>query len=661
MGAAASVLGSPVATVDAPDTATIPLQDPGSSMSVATAPPSGVQPIGTPGTAMVQQPTQWTPPQPGQVATEQSPQSDAEITAGAVHQNWLSRILDTVGTILGGDKTIVATKHPDGSVSVEHNPSTTGEKWGRIAQAALGGAARGMAVGQGPGGAGRAFAAGTQAGLAQPQQQLDLANQQAANLSAQQLRNAQNIALNQQIFKTSWDNAHLAPDYLKKQTVEAMEQARQMQDLHAIPIATGIKNGAEVVQYGKTNPGAVDSHLGKDGSMLYNIPDGQGGVDVYQIPANIANRLTTEDDPWTATVLDPKDPTKTIDKSDVTVAGQETYGARATRRMALIVSNDNALKSAAAAAKETAAAATTRANAAATEAGQKAPLIQAQTAAQGAEAALHGAQAHLIQGGSAAGGAGLTGEAYLQAAVDPSMQNQVRATANGDVKMPTASRSPANQAFRNAVMNYDPTFTDARYTGKQEFKTGTESTKLNQLSTGLEHLESAISHADYNPLLPYSDKATAYAEDIKHFTQESGKYIKSGALTQGEYDDLMQKATSVIPSVREAALREKASLLGGKVRASFQQYRAATGQNLPVQEFFDPDTRARLTRYALSPGGAATAPAATAPAATTAAPAATGGAATAPTGFTPMTPPAGQVRPGYAFGVGPQGRGWYRQ
>lgn len=590
---------APVATVDAPDTATIPMQDIGSTVNVNAPDPTTVATDpGQPSTAMI--------------AGQPNPAyQDPEIAMASVHHNWLGKILDSVGTILGGDKTIVATKHPDGSISVEHNPSTSSEKWGRVAQAALGGAARGMAAGQGPGGAGKAFAAGAEAGLKQPQQALDAANSEAANMSQQQLRNAQNIALNQQIFKTSWDNSHLDADYLQKQSTEALAQAKAMEDIHAVPIATGIKNGAEVVQYGKTNPAAVGSHLGKDGSMLYNIPDGHGGVNVYQIPANIANRLTTEDDPWTATVLDPKDGTKTIDKPDVTLAGQETYGQRATRRMALIVSNSNSIKSAQAAssASVTAAAAKTRADAAATEAGQKAPLIRAQTAEQENLASLHGAQKNLIQGGSAAAGgagAGLTGEAYLQAAVDPAMQNQVRATAKGDLKMPTASRSPANQAFRNAVMNYDNTYTDARYAGKQQFKTGTESTKLNQLSTGLEHLESAMSHADYNPLLPYSDKATAYAEDIKHFTQESGKYIKSGALTQGEYDDLMTKANSNIPSVREAALKEKANLLGGKVRASFQQYRAATGQDLPVQEFFDPDTRARLTRYALTPAAANT-------------------------------------------------------
>ena len=217
MADAASVLGSPIATVDTPGTAMIPLNYPGSSVNVSTPPPTDVQTVGTPGTAMVQQPTQWTPPQPGQIDTTPSPQPDAEIAAGAVHQNWLSRILDTVGTILGGDKTIVATKHPDGTVSVEHNPSTTGEKWGRIAQAALGGAARGMAVGQGPGGAGRAVAAGTLAGLAQPQQNLQQANQEAASMNAQQLAAANHALLDQQRIAQVWENTVRPQEYARQQ------------------------------------------------------------------------------------------------------------------------------------------------------------------------------------------------------------------------------------------------------------------------------------------------------------------------------------------------------------------------------------------------------------------------------------------------------------
>lgn len=591
--AASAALGTPVATVDAPDTATIPLQDPGTSVDVSATAPTGVA-------------TDPGQPSTDTIAPQASPAyQDPEMRMGATHQNWLSHIIDTVGSMLGGDQTLTITKSPDGSIKVDHNPSTTGEKWGRIAAAALGGAAKGLAAGQGPGGAARAVAAGTAYGLQLPQQQLDQANQQAANMSAQQLRNAQNIALNQQIFATAFNNSHLAPDYLHKQTVDAMALAKEMDDLHAVPIAKGIKNGAEIVQYGKTNPGAVQSHLGTDGSMLFNIPDGQGGVDVYQIPANIANRLTTDDDHWVQTVLDPKDGTKTVDNPGVTMAGQETNAQRATRRMALSVSNTTNIKDA-----QTARTAASEAATKAAEVTQKAPLTQAQIAEQTNLSRLHAAQANLITGGAGAGGAassGLHGDAYLQAAVDPAMQQQVKAIANGDVKMPSANRSPANQAIRNAVFNYDPTFTDARYDTKQNFKTKGDSQNLQSLSTALEHVERASTNSaalGNSPSLltgrNLSGAAAAYNQDVNLFTEEAGKLVKGGVIGEHEFNALKQGMQSPVQSIRDSAIKETVNLLGGRINAGFNKYRVGAGQDIPVQEFFDQPTQQRLQRYGIT-------------------------------------------------------------
>ena len=39
------------------------------------------------------------------------------------------------------------------------------------------------------------------------------------------------------------------------------------------------------------------------------------------------------------------------------------------------------------------------------------------------------------------------------------------------------------------VFNYDPTYTDARYDTKMNFKTKGDAQNLQSLSTGLEHLE----------------------------------------------------------------------------------------------------------------------------------------------------------------------------
>jgi hypothetical protein len=122
---------------------------------------------------------------------------DPEMVAGAHHQSWLAHVMDKVGSILGGDTTLHVTKKADGSVEVTHDPSTEGEKWGRVAAAALGGAAKGLAVGQGPGGPARAAAAGIQSGLQAPQQRLDQANQEAS-VEQQRIQSHANLVLTQQ-------------------------------------------------------------------------------------------------------------------------------------------------------------------------------------------------------------------------------------------------------------------------------------------------------------------------------------------------------------------------------------------------------------------------------------------------------------------------------
>jgi len=187
--------------------------------------------------------------------------------------------------------------------------------------------------------------------------------------------------------------------------------------------------------------------------------------------------------------------------------------------------------------------------------------------------------------------------------VDPASWGQIKAIANGDMKMPTLARGTGpNMALRNAVLNYDPTYTDARYDTKMNFKTKGDATNLSTLAASLEHLEDAKANQDY--LVPLSDKGTKYNQAVKVFTEESGKLIKSGALTQGEYHDLKEGLQSVLPYRRKAALDETVRLLGGKVQSTFQKYKTGAGHDIPVQEFFDANSQARLQRYGLAPAGA---------------------------------------------------------
>jgi hypothetical protein len=118
------------------------------------------------------------------------------------HEATWRRILDKVGTILGGDQTLHVTKDADGNIKMTHDPSTGGEKWGRIAAAALGGAAQGLANSQGPGGAARAAAAGTQYGLQLPKQMREEADAQATAEQKRMMDNANNALIHQRGYLT---------------------------------------------------------------------------------------------------------------------------------------------------------------------------------------------------------------------------------------------------------------------------------------------------------------------------------------------------------------------------------------------------------------------------------------------------------------------------
>jgi hypothetical protein len=169
------------------------------------------------------------------ISTQTTPAyQDPEMVAGAHHQNWLAHVMSTVGSILGGDTTLHVTKHPDGSVEVTHDPSTEGEKWGRVAAAALGGASRGLAVGQGPGGPARAAAAGTQYGLQQPQQRIDEANQEATAEQERMRQNANNAILHQRAYQEMLTSRELKTN-VDKQSADLLNSYRD--DLASSPNA----------------------------------------------------------------------------------------------------------------------------------------------------------------------------------------------------------------------------------------------------------------------------------------------------------------------------------------------------------------------------------------------------------------------------------------
>jgi hypothetical protein len=138
------------------------------------------------------------------VPPEQPPQPGAED-----HLAWLHHKLKQVSSIMGGDETWKVTKAADGTTTAEPMPSTEKEKWGRIAAAVIGGALKGMGAGQGPGGAGKALAAGGEFGMQIPQQQKENVQKDVTQEQKTQLFNANMAALHQKAYTTMLANRAL--------------------------------------------------------------------------------------------------------------------------------------------------------------------------------------------------------------------------------------------------------------------------------------------------------------------------------------------------------------------------------------------------------------------------------------------------------------------
>ena len=539
---------------------------------------------------------------------------DPEMVMGAAHHNWLANLMHGAASLLGGDETWHVTRDKDGNISATSTPSTEGEKWGRVAASILGGAAKGYAAGQGPGGAARAVNAGMDFGMQARNAQKESVNQDVDTQQQQMTRNANNALLNHKVIRDAWDNDHLSRDDMQKQAEYALDMAGKAQSMGLIPLAMGVKDPKTLAKYGNVNPEAVGAHMGANGEMVYNLPDGHGGVDFYRVPAQSAKALTREDDPWDDPQLDPKDPTKVTYTHHNTTAGSETYGDRFTRQMALSNKKSSIIKEAfgnqmTQEERQTAQDKETREKAL-----QPYTIAhtQAETSAANAEADIRKQNLQILKGGTGAGAgeaaAGLHGDDYLKASgIDPAAWNRIKATANGDLKPPTTSRSPANAAFLNAVQNYDPTYTQARYDTKQNFKTKGDATSVMQLSTALAHAESALRNSatlGNSPSLAtgvnLSGPAAAYNSDANFFTGEQGKLVMGGIVGEKEGERIRDQITSPIQSIRDSGLREVLRLTGGKVGAMFQKYKTGAQQDLPVQEFFDQPTQRLLSRYGVT-------------------------------------------------------------
>jgi hypothetical protein len=174
----------------------------------------------------------------------------------------MGRIADRVSSAIAGDTTYRVTHKPDGTVDVSSDPSTRGEKWGRIAAIALGGAFKGLAAGQGPGGAEKAAAAGGQFGMQLPQQMKENVEKDATEEQKRQLAQA-NIALTHQKMMANVIDLREGGIRLSKEESDLFNNLHdQMQK----------SNGYTELARGKDMADVMQQHA-RDPNFLQNLTD----------------------------------------------------------------------------------------------------------------------------------------------------------------------------------------------------------------------------------------------------------------------------------------------------------------------------------------------------------------------------------------------------
>ena len=174
-----------------------------------------------------------------------------------------------------GPETWHVTRDPKtGEVTAQQDPSTLGEKWGRIAATALGGAVAGLQNAQGPGGLLKATAAGTATGLQQPQKTQDDAQQQVDFGNKQLLAKATRIHLTQQTYLLSQQTKALELKY-DQDTADNLNKWYDTLASSPNAVDLGTMDPSEpnaLIKFSKDHPEAMDAFLGKGNQRLTAIP-----------------------------------------------------------------------------------------------------------------------------------------------------------------------------------------------------------------------------------------------------------------------------------------------------------------------------------------------------------------------------------------------------
>jgi hypothetical protein len=193
-------------------------------------------------------------------------------------------------------------------------------------------------------------------------------------------------------------------------------------------------------------------------------------------------------------------------------------------------------------------------------------------------------------------------------------RNMVEQIIKGETKMPPAgARNSTAARIRAAAFQLDPNLNDERYTVNQSFKAGKDATDVGSITRILGHLDQyskqSESLGNSAGLLFHLPNSAGIRQTSSAISEEFGKLVKGGALTQTEAAQREHDLLSPVKATRDGAINSLKDLMGSQFEAKFQKYKTATGQDLDPSKFFDKATQERLKKQNLVPGSSSGGPA----------------------------------------------------
>ena len=491
-----------------------------------------------------------------------------------VRRSGLAGIVDEIRDAIAGKTQTNIGTDAQGNKYVKTTDLTGGQKWARIASTVLHGAAAGMANGQGPGGAGRALAAGVNVADKQTEAQKNLTKEQQEEVKKDQLDKFNMIKLKHDVAASAFALTRMQVKASQDDITFAQQQNERERTLGSADLGI-FKDPADLASVQQKDPQFWKNVYANNVVTVPEIDPETGkrnGIHVYLRTPGIGSQLAPKgtpimdyvpgEKPTDAPKLVSRVPTIPMTHDQVDQqnnASHAKYSAWQTQQQDLKDKTAQAAQRQSEVTKNNAEA--NKSNAEANEANAKAK--QTVDASPLADEIGTG---HMAVGRMA----------YLMAR-------------NSAVLEQVAKKYP----------DFDSSKVDAYAKTYQDFTSGHTSTALNAGGTALAHLSELQALNTPMSHVPHSPEWTAYQNKAATVSTELAKFY--GDATIPAIAQIKDTLTSTLPGNRDKAIKTQAQSMGDKLDSYKTQWDNAAPSKAYQANMPDISPRAKEARAALDP------------------------------------------------------------